>query len=144
MGLDGYRYAIWPKLVPDLFCSSKEFKKIRFGENMARNKFTYKNLYIKDMSVTLSQDEYVFTIWCICFIGCYWYHNDQEKKIHFQYFLDKFVAFPMLNVAHKKKILSYLVDSLKTFGTPLIQLECITYLITKLRTQRDIKDLVDW
>ncbi len=84
---------------------------------MARNKFQYKNLFQKELnSPSLSFDDLIFTIWSVSFIGCFWYHNEIEKKIHFQYFMDKFVAAH--NVTLKRKILNYVLDAIKTFGSP--------------------------
>jgi hypothetical protein len=40
----------------------------------------------------LTNDEITFTLWAVSFIGSYWYHNDSEKKVHLQYFMDKFIA----------------------------------------------------
>jgi len=50
---------------------------------MSRNKFIYDYTYQTDFNnPNLSLEELLFSLWCVTFIGCYWYHNDNEKKIH--------------------------------------------------------------
>jgi hypothetical protein len=80
--INGFRYIFFPKLIPQLLCSAEVLTDIRFGENFAKPKFLYKSIYASELNnKDLESDELAFTLWAISFIGCYWYHNNQEKKV---------------------------------------------------------------
>jgi hypothetical protein len=62
-----------------------------------------------------------------------------------QIFLERFVKSGIKNEEYKRELLRYVLEALKTYGSPKLQIQALTFLITVLRTKKeDQRELVDW
>lgn len=96
------------------------------------------------MNKDLNSEEIIFGLWSIAWISTYWYHNEIERKIHVQYFMERFVRAQVYS-EYKRELLHFIFEVVKTFGKPDQIIQTLTFMINILRTKREqLIDIVDW